>query len=86
MSGYNLFLGRNRRGFFRWVGKSASFALALFFFAVVDDVNHDRIFESCALEQLETLDSVQQVVDSAEEAINLSQTRMLILKTNIIPR
>tara|TARA_B100000029_G_scaffold482921_1_gene533590 strand:+ start:350 stop:1522 length:1173 start_codon:yes stop_codon:yes gene_type:complete len=38
------------------------------------------------LEQLETLDSVQQVVDSAEEAINLSQTRMLILKTNIIPR
>jgi hypothetical protein len=38
------------------------------------------------LEQLETLDSVQQIVDSAEEAINLSQTRMLILKTNIIPR
>ena len=38
------------------------------------------------LEQLETLDSVQQIVDSAEEAINLSQTRMFILKTNIIPR
>ena len=38
------------------------------------------------LEQLETLDSAQQVVDSAEAAINLSQTRMLILKTNIIPR
>ena len=38
------------------------------------------------LEQLETLDSVQQIVDSAEEAIILSQTRMFILKTNIIPR
>ena len=38
------------------------------------------------LEQLETLDSVQQIVDSAEEAISLSQTRMFILKTNIIPR
>ena len=38
------------------------------------------------LDQLETLDSVQQIVDSAEEAINLSQTRMFILKTNIIPR
>ena len=38
------------------------------------------------LEQLETLDSVQQIVDSAEEAINLSQTRMFIFKTNIIPR
>ena len=42
--------------------------------------------EANILEQLETLDSVQQIVDSAEEAINLSQTRMLILKTNIIPR
>ena len=42
--------------------------------------------EANILEQLETLDSVQQIVDSAEEAINLSQTRMFILKTNIIPR
>jgi hypothetical protein len=38
------------------------------------------------LDQLETLDGVQQMVDSAENAINLSQTRILILKTNITPR
>ena len=42
--------------------------------------------EVSILEQLETLDSVQQIVDRAEEAINFSQTRMFILKTNIIPR
>ena len=38
------------------------------------------------LEQLDTLDAVQELVDSAEDAINLSETRVLILKTNISPR
>ena len=38
------------------------------------------------LDQLETLDAVQQVVDSAENAINLSQSRILILKANITKR
>ena len=38
------------------------------------------------LDQLETLDAVQQVVESAENAIKFSETRMLILKTNITPR
>ncbi len=38
------------------------------------------------LEQLDTLDAVQELVDSAEDAINLSETRILILKTNISPR
>ena len=38
------------------------------------------------LEQLDTLDAVQELVDTAEDAINLSETRVLILKTNISPR
>ena len=42
--------------------------------------------EISILDQLETLDEIQQMIDSAENAINLSQTRILILKTNITPR
>ena len=38
------------------------------------------------LEQLDALDAVQELVDNADDAINLSETRVLILKTNITPR
>ena len=50
----------------------------------IEDVAADE--EINVLEQLDTLDAVQELVDSAEDAINLSETRVLILKTNISPR
>ena len=50
----------------------------------IEDVSADE--EINVLEQLDTLDAVQELVDSAEDAINLSETRVLILKTNISPR
>ena len=50
----------------------------------IEDVAADE--EINVLEQLDTLDAVQELVDSAEDAINLSETRVLILKTNITPR
>ena len=50
----------------------------------IEDVAADE--EINVLEQLDTLDAIQELVDSAEDAINLSETRILILKTNISPR
>jgi len=50
----------------------------------IEDVAADE--EINVLEQLDTLDAVQELVDSAKDAINLSETRILILKTNISPR
>ena len=50
----------------------------------IEDVAADE--EINVLEQLDTLDAVQELVDSAGDAINLSETRVLILKTNISPR
>ena len=50
----------------------------------IEDLAADE--EINVLEQLDTLDAVQELVDSAEDAINLSETRVLILKTNISPR
>ena len=50
----------------------------------IEEVAADE--EINVLEQLDTLDAVQELVDSAEDAINLSETRVLILKTNISPR
>ena len=50
----------------------------------IEDVAADD--EINVLEQLDTLDAVQELVDSAEDAINLSETSVLILKTNISPR
>ena len=50
----------------------------------IEEVASDE--EINVLEQLDTLDAVQELVDSAEDAINLSETRVLILKTNISPR
>ena len=50
----------------------------------IEDVAADE--EINVLEQLDTLDAVQELVDNADDAINLSETRVLILKTNISPR
>ena len=50
----------------------------------IEDVAADE--EINILEQLDALDAVQELVDSADDAINLSETRILILKTNITPR